>query len=607
MGQVKEFIKKNYAFVAFLVVYILILCFFSLFKDMVNDSFLYFHETYLISEVIKNGEWVGPYGVGVHGFLFKIPPALIFLLTGPSVSVVTIYHIILAAIVIFLMYRLSSYVLKDKKYGLLATIILVSNFHFFLSPITYLREVPSVLVILLLLDYIIRKDRKSNIVLGLLFLLLLDVKEYVFVIFAVFYVIWMFIDSKEEKFFRRLWDVIKQSVIVFLPSLVWVILMFTTSLIPVNMFLASIIGLKDDTFGYLVSHFDIETSTANSLEGGRDMFFITISQAWSPLAIFICKGVNIILSYLGKILYPRVFSFLSVPKVVILPVVIAAVLNIKRFIIHKEKKLKSIALLSTLIVTWLVIYILRASHGRYLLPIVPAIAIVYIYLIFKQKLTLKQKKTIFIATFIYVSAGVYFETSYVFVKVLLEYSILTLFLTMLIQPKTKYIRYLLVLILTAGSMGSAVLFSYVQGPIYGYLNWGTNRNAKEIAELIPDDATYWINSPRDASLISVYNNERYLSPEWKWELHEIVPRRDSFKTIGELQSYSFRIGDIEAFTENLYEYDIEKLVFIKTDIEDEAYPDQEYLGDLMSISSWLRLEKKVEYKGMEVYIFDIVR
>ncbi|HRY22663.1 MAG TPA: hypothetical protein P5311_02795, partial [Candidatus Dojkabacteria bacterium] len=236
-----------------------------------------------------------------------------------------------------------------------------------------------------------------------------------------------------------------------------------------------------------------------------------------------------------------------------------------------------------------------------------AIDIMYIYLIFKQRLTLKQKKTIFIATFMYVSAGVYFETSYVLVKVLLEYSMLTLFLTMLIQPKTKYIRYLLVLILTAGSMGSAVLFSYVQGPIYGYLNWGTNRNAKEIAELIPDDAKYWINSPGNVSLISVYNNERYLSPEWKWKLHEIVPRRDSFKTIGELQSYSFPIGDIEAFKKNLYEYGIEKLVFIKTDIEDEAYPDQEYLGDLMSISSWLRLEKKVEYKGMEVYIFDIVR
>lgn len=606
MNKVLGFVKKNYLFVGFLIGYILVLCFFAFFRDMVNDSFLYFHETYLISEVIKSGEWIGPYGVGVHGFLFKIPPALIFLLTGPSVWVVTIYHIILAGIVVFLMYRLATQVLKNKNYGLLATIILVSNFHFFLSPITYLREVPSILVVLLLLGYIIRKDRKHNLVLGLLFLLLLDVKEYVFAIFAVFYVIWMFIDSKEEKFLPRIWEVIKQSVVVFLPSLIWIILMFTTHIIPVNMFLASIIGLKDNAFGYLASHFDIETSTANSLEGGRDMFSIVISQTWPPVVIFLSEVVNTILSYIGKIMYPRVFSFLSIPKVVILPVVISAVISIKRFVVNKKESLRAIALLSTLILTWLVIYILRASHGRYLLPIVPAIAIVYVFLLFKQRLTLKQKKGIFIATFLYVSAGVYFETSYVLFKVILEYSILTLFMTMFIKPGIKYVRYLLILILAVGSMGSAVLFSYVQGQIYGYMNWGRNRNAEQIADLIPDDAVYWINSPRNASLISVYNKEAYLRPEWKWGLSELVPIRDSFKTIGKLQSYTFRIGDLETFKENLDKYDIETLVFIKTDLDEEAYPDQEFLKDLLS-APWLRFQKKVEYKGMEVYIFDIAR
>jgi hypothetical protein len=417
----------------------------------------------------------------------------------------------------------------------------------------------------------------------------------------------MFIESKEQKIVKRIWEVVKQSVVIFLPSLIWIILMFTTHVIPVNMFLASIIGLKDNTFGYLASHFDIETSTANSLEGGKDMFLIVISETWSPVKIFICEIVNVILSYVGKVLYPRVFSFLSIPKVVILPVVISGVISIKKFVVQRKKSLRGIAMLATLILTWLLIYILRASHGRYLLPVVPAIAIIYIFLIFKQKLTLKQKKAIFIATFLYVSAGVYFETSYVLPKVLLEYSILTLFLTMFLRPSIKYVRTLLILILAAGSVGSAILFSYVQGQIYGYLNWGRNRNAEQIAELIPDDSTYWINSPRNPSLISVYNNEAYLRPEWKWGLSELVPIRDSFKVIGELQSYTFRIGDLVTFKENLGKYAIEKLVFVKTDLDEEAYPDQEYLKDLMSVSSWLRLEKKVEYKGMEVYIFDIVR
>jgi hypothetical protein len=138
------------------------------------------------------------------------------------------------------------------------------------------------------------------------------------------------------------------------------------------------------------------------------------------------------------------------------------------------------------------------------------------------------------------------------------------------------------------------------------MNWGRNRNAEQIANLIPDDAVYWINSPRNASLISVYNHETYLRPEWKWGLHEIVPIKDSFKTMGKLQSYTFKIGDLETFKENLDEYDIETLVFIKTELSEEDYPNQEFFKDLIS-SSWLRLNEKVEYKGMEVYMFDIVK
>ncbi len=80
-----------------------------------------------------------------------------------------------------------------------------------------------------------------------------------------------------------------------------------------------------------------------------------ISETWPPVIVFLCEIVNTILSYLGKVLYPRVFSFLSVPKVVILPVVISAVINIKRFVLAKKKELRAIALLSTLILTWLLI------------------------------------------------------------------------------------------------------------------------------------------------------------------------------------------------------------------------------------------------------------
>lgn len=624
MGEFFRKVKKDHLFYTLLLIYVAGLFLLSFLRDMVSDEALYLHETFLISELFRAGTWIGPYGVGIHGILFKIPPALIFLLTGPSVAIVTIYNIILTALVGVLSYKLFSHILKNKVYGILSTTILLSNFHFFLSAGTFLREIPSILVILLLLNHIILHGKTRNILLGLLFLLLLDAKEYIFAIYAVFYVIWLFIDSDQRNILKRCWDVTKQSFFIFLPSLIWIILMFTTHIIPVNMFVASIIGLKDNTFGYLVSHFDVETSTHNALEGGRNIFLILIQETWHPIFIFLASTVNTILSYIGKVMYPRVFSFLSIPKVVILPVVASSILTLKQYLFtnggtnnvndagkkksrKKEKrKLRNYALLCTLILTWLTIYILRASHGRYLLPIVPAITVIYVYFLFKQKLSIKQKRNIFLATVLYVSFGVYFETSYVIPKIVLEFSILTLFLTMILKPHLQYVKYLLIVLLATGCVTSALLFSYIQGQIHGYMNFGANRNVREIAQLIPEEGRYWINSPSNQHVLSVYNNETYLNPEWKWRLHELVPIRDSLKVYGQEQSFSFLVKDMEIFRENVENYDIDKVVMIVTQVDHERYPDQECLEDFLS-TTFLKLDNKVKYKGMDVYIFKVVK
>lgn len=614
MNTFLEKVKKDLPFYIILALFLTILSFFSSFRDMVADEALYFHETYLLSELFRSGTWLGPYGVGIHGFLFKIPPALVFLLTGPSVEVVTIYNILLTLLVVIVSFKLFSNILKNKTYGILSSILLLTNFHFFTSSITYLREVPSILVILLLLNHIIQKGKEKNIILSILFLLLLDVKEYIFAVFVLFYVIWLFIDSDERIFLKRVWHVIKQSFIVFLPSLIWTILMFTTNIIPVNMFWASIIGLKDNTFGYLVAHLDVETATFNALEGGRDIFRISIQDTWHPVVVFSATIINTILSYIGKVMYPRVFSFLSVPKVVILPVVVSCIITLKRFIFTKGKEVKkkvrkdlrNYALLSTLILIWLVVYIVRASHGRYLLPIVPAIALIYVYFLFKQRLSIKQKKIIFIATLIYVSFGIYFETTFLLPKILLEFGALTLFLTVFLKPHLNYVKYVLIALIASGSMASAILFSYVQGQIYGAMNFGVNRSAKEIAQILPDEGSYWINSPRNQSLISAYNNETYLSPEWKWRLHEIVPIRDSLKVLEQQRSYTFRVSDIDTFKENIEKYEIEKVFMIVTQQDFESYPDQDYMFAFI-VQPWLEFDRKEEFQGLDVFIFEVVK
>ncbi len=51
------------------------------------------------------------------------------------------------------------------------------------------------------------------------------------------------------------------------------------------------------------------------------MPLIIIKESYSAFAHVIINILNVILQYIGKVLYPRTFSFISVPKVVIFPVI----------------------------------------------------------------------------------------------------------------------------------------------------------------------------------------------------------------------------------------------------------------------------------------------
>jgi hypothetical protein len=596
-------IKSNYLFFLFFFSYLLIIFFFSFFRDMISDETLYFKETYLISELIRNGQWLGNYGVGIHGFLFKLPPAIIFLFSGPLVEVVTIYHIILTGIVIFLAYRLFLSLFKNKSCAVLGTMFLMTNFHLLLSSYTYLREIPALLLVLILLNYIIKRS-SNNLILGLLFLLLLDAKEYVFLIFALFYIAWLFLDSEQGNIFRRALSVFKKSVIIFLPSVVWIMLMFLTPIIPVNMFLASSLGILDTGFSYLSSHFNTEVSTQNLLDGGRNIQLFIIKESWNEFLKFGVSVINILLSYIGKILYPRVFSFLSVPKVVMLPVIFCSLWILREYFFQKRKELRDFAILSLLVLIWILIFILRASHGRYLLPVVPVISVIYLYLLFKQEMTRKQKIAIAILTLFYFLAGSLFETTYTIHKLGLEMFVYLVFLIALFKPKIKIVKYFLIITISVATFATALLFSFIQGQIYGYMEYGKNRNVSDFVDLLPKDEKYWTNNIVNQSLVEVLQGNTYLLPEWKWKLVDTIKKRESLKVLGERNSYNFPILDINNFREDLLYYNIREIVFFTTEKDNNYYICQEYIDSFLE-SDWLELERKVDSKNMTIYIFTV--
>ena len=255
----------------YLIGYILFLVARSIFRDATGDESIYLRETTIMSELIGKGVWFGDYAVGLHGFLFKIPVALIFVALGhPSVYIATLYTILLSGATLLLFYKLLRKYFFDKKYALLTVILLSGVFHFLDMSLSFSRDIPALFCVLLFLYLFFNKSNKWLI--GLSLLLLLDAKEHIFLTVAPFYFVYLLVEFiksiKKEKLLSQIKDFFMKCFSGYFFSIVWIVLMFTTSIIPINMFVASISGLIEDGLSWNVSQFSYEVGGRNLLEEG---------------------------------------------------------------------------------------------------------------------------------------------------------------------------------------------------------------------------------------------------------------------------------------------------------------------------------------------------
>ena len=107
----KRFVHKlsnKKIFIIYLVIYFVFLVVLSLFRDAIKDETIYLRETMIIAELLKKGVWIGDYGVGLHGFLLKMPMALLFIILGkPSVFAATLFTIIISISSVWIFYKIA--------------------------------------------------------------------------------------------------------------------------------------------------------------------------------------------------------------------------------------------------------------------------------------------------------------------------------------------------------------------------------------------------------------------------------------------------------------------------------------------------------------------
>jgi len=215
-------------------------------RDAVKDEALYLQETQLMYRYLQDGRWFGNEAVGLHGFLFKVPVALLFLITGPSVWVATLFNMLLAFLAAWVFYRILRRVFGEDEWAFYGTFLLLLSYHFLRLTPTYLREIPALLVLLVFLAALLRGCH--HLLAAVLLMVLLDAKESVFFMVLPGYVAWLAVDgflNRTRGLGRAAFSVSGRIVLALLPSLVYLGLMLGTGLVPLNVKVSYILGLNE--------------------------------------------------------------------------------------------------------------------------------------------------------------------------------------------------------------------------------------------------------------------------------------------------------------------------------------------------------------------------
>lgn len=561
------------------------------FKNATLDDDLYLRETMIMAEVLKGGEWIGNYAVGIHGFLFKLPVALLFLFTGPSLILASLCTIILGCISLYIFYIILKKLFYSNFWALAGVLLLFTNFQFILNYPTYMREIPVLLCLLLVMYCIV--FQKSRWLLGLSLLLVLDAKEYVMMMIAPGILIYIFFSQWGD------WkSIILENVKVFLPSALLIVLMVFTTLVPINTFLLSTIGLTESGVEYHLRHFEPEIATANlSSEQQRQIPTIERGGEVSENGEGILVSVfNIILLYIGKLLYPYSFSFLSIPKVIFFPAILTSFILFSRF--KKQKRYDLIAFFFMLLFYFL-IFVVKASFTRYIFPIAP---IVFVFFIYFLRDLIKERKsfiTVLIVTAVLTTGGVFFEEEYIIEKVLLNLTIFALYISYLLLEEKRYlIKTLTVIVISIISFSVVMFFFYTRGQIYQYINWGRDYEVVEAVKYFEGDENILLSDPGWDLLPLVYRKDTDFEPEFRWELRDWIPRKEHLRNLGNANTYEFNFKGHEDLEQRVEHYDIDSIGYVVLEGE-----EAEKFWDV----DWLELEGEVFLKNKTLYIVKVLK
>jgi hypothetical protein len=590
----------------------------ALLRDARKDETLYLRESATMAASLRAGRWFGNEAVGVHGFLFKLPAALLFLAVGNSVYAATAVTVVLAAGCVLLCFRVLRRLLDSEPWALLGVWMLVTNFQFVRLMPTYNRDIPALLVVLLFIDALL--SRRNRWVMGLLLLLLLDTKEYLFFMCLPAYGLWVVADEWMHRGARPVsataGRIAARGAAAVLPAAVYAVLMACTGIVPLNMFLARILGLVDaPATNTVTAPFRPALATTNLWTGTTLAVPAAADTALAASPCACTAAVQTLLPYLGKLFYPSFFSFDGIPKPVALP---ALAMSVVRF--ARRRRERDTARMAPWILLWVFLGLLfmMASYPRYMQPVFPLLIAGFLLFVRDGIKRPCFAVAVLVATMAYAGVGLYFESIGLWKKIAVTGLMFgALWVAWALSGRRRGTpglnpaprnpaRASAAVPLLFGALTLAISLWHTSthplGQVRNARLFGVNRECARVLDAIPEEARVWLNDAGWKYLPDVLTGQPADTPEWEGALKPWVPKKALLRHHPERRVHGFWYYDLFDLRKRIRENRLDMLALVVAEHETERFAYQRELKRFKTLP-WLKLDKTVPMQNKTLYLF----
>ncbi len=386
-------------------------------------------------------------------------------------------------------------------------------------------------------------------------------------------------------------------VFCYAPAALYIVLMFTTSLIPLNIYNAYILGLIHTGIT------DMVRSTTGGGVHGKGTAIARLEQTpgvrLMGLSVFLKTG------YLSKFFMPRVISFMSLPKIITVPALVhSLILVFKRPFLGNS----NIKLIFFLTWSFFLTFYFRHSHARYLFGATPLIII--LFLLFIRRIGFRLRDTvIFIVTAFIIVIGLAFEVQWPLVKVFLNAGLLIVLAMIILASKLKSayserLKSAFLLTLAAAMAGAFFSANIVKdwGQIFRSLAHGYCGEIWRVVKYMGPKERIMTNlDGLDWRLVMFYRSERIETPEYAWQLASSVPKKKLLKTHPSI-SFKFPLNNGPRLEAELRKNRVNRIFLFESTTPKITYPFQKDVP-LVKNYRFLEMERRLNLKNKRVTIY----